>query len=301
MANPLRRVFSSSQVRDWSSVGSGTILTPSRKNNLFVTYLVIGGGGGGCGGGGGSGAGGGAGGFQTGTVDVVRNQIYTVTVGAGGPQLPNSTPGSFGSPSQFTAMSVSSAGGGGGSANNFTSGDGGSGGGGHTGSAGGIATPSGQGNNGGNGTFISGGNAAGGGGGAGGPGKDAPFFNVGGDGGPGATSNITGGLVTYAGGGAGAGNGLGGRGGIGGGGNGGADFNPTNQPGAINSGSGGGGQRGSASAPVSPAGGSGIVILSILPNLTTIIIGPGLVYTSGTNGLNTYYSFTAGTGTVSFT
>ena len=94
MANPLRRMVSSSQVSDWFKT-DGTFTIPSRIPLLDVQYLVIAGGGGGAGG---RGAGGGAGGYRSSVTSessgggasaesaltVVPNTNYTVTVGAGG-------------------------------------------------------------------------------------------------------------------------------------------------------------------------------------------------------------------------
>jgi len=48
MANPLRRMVSSSQVSDWfTNNPAGTLTVPSRKRSIDVEYLVIAGGGGG--------------------------------------------------------------------------------------------------------------------------------------------------------------------------------------------------------------------------------------------------------------
>ena len=59
MANPLRRMVSSSQVSDWFTNNTvGTLPVPSRKSPLTVNYLVVAGGGAGSsdsGGGGGAG------------------------------------------------------------------------------------------------------------------------------------------------------------------------------------------------------------------------------------------------------
>jgi hypothetical protein len=207
-----------------------------------VNYLVVGGGGGGYIGGGG------AGGYRTGTLSVTPGTTYTATVGAGGATNVN------GSDSVFS--SITSAGGGGGAAGGAAN-AGGSGGGGSYASGAGAAgnTPStspSQGNNGGSGSAPSGG----GGGGAGAVGGNASG-TTGGAGGNGTTVSATLGGGTYAGGGGGScGSGTT-PGGSGGGGSG-SQNNAAIGAGGVNTGGGGGGNQ----AVTSPAGGSGIVIIS---------------------------------------
>jgi hypothetical protein len=109
----------------------------------------------------------------------------------------------------------------------------------------------------------------------------------------GQTSNITGTAVTRAGGG-GAGTLFvgGSAGGAGGGGAGGERAAGTT--GAINTGSGGG-------SGGSMAGGSGIVIIRYLAGFDDIPnISAGLTYSLSTTGGYKIYSFTAGTGVISF-
>jgi len=260
-----------------------------------VGYMVVAGGGGG---GGTLGGGGGAGGFREGrnvpidnftasplVANAPTNAItvtatsYPITVGGGGagwPPGPTSAPGTQGSTSTFST--ISSAGGGGGGGGPGTSGgDGGSGGGGPgygagSPSAGCGNTPSttpAQGQDGGNNPTSPGTPyGAGGGGGAGAVGANIPGGgNVGGAGGNGVATSITGSSVTRAGGGGGSTYGVtspgGGAGGSGGGG---AAKNPgCGAPvvacGTDNTGGGGGG-TGEIPATISGGtGGSGIVVI----------------------------------------
>lgn len=174
MANPLRRMVSSSQVSDWSGQGDGTLLIPSRRGVFSIEYLVIAGGGSGTAGvvNVRQGGAGGAGGYLTSTISQTLNESVTVTVGAGGAASTNQ-----GSNSVFNQ--ITSIGGGHGS-----SGTGGSGGGGSN-AAGGFAT-AGQGNDGSSGTTGRGG-GGGGAGGAGGAGT-AGTVNTGSGGGGGSSS-----------------------------------------------------------------------------------------------------------------
>jgi hypothetical protein len=115
----------------------------------------------------------------------------------------------------------------------------------------------------------------------------------------GSTSSITGSSVYYGGGGGSAGyHNVNPNGGLGGGGSGGSvtgvDW-PTG--GGVNTGGGGGGNDFGPGA----AGGSGIVILKYadtFPEMSSI--DPGLTYTVSVSGGFRLYTFTAGTGTVSF-
>ena len=81
MANPLRRVVSSSQVSDWFKM-NGAIVVPSRFVETSVEYLIVAGGGGG--GSNFAGGGGGAGGYRTGTLSIGFNTAAYVQVGGGG-------------------------------------------------------------------------------------------------------------------------------------------------------------------------------------------------------------------------
>ncbi|BDS49632.1 InlB B-repeat-containing protein [Rhodoluna sp. KAS3] len=200
-------------VAKFKTVGAYTFVVPETTGQ--VDYLVVGGGGGGASGGGG------AGGVLQGTnYSVTPGVSVAVSVGAGGAGgsggLQNSdAPGGKGDASSFD--SITAAGGGGGAAANqasATAADGASGGGsrfdctrnpcerwGSLGYAGkGIA---GQGNNGGYGTYSDYG-AAGGGGGAGGAGFNTTRRHIGGNGGIGVASSISG-TETYYGGGGGGG------------------------------------------------------------------------------------------------
>ena len=145
--------------------------------------------------------------------------------------------------------------------------------------------------------------AGGGGGGAAGPGT-AASSNTGGAGGAGLEVQITGttGLTaTYAGDGGGGGRTTGGAGGIGGGAAGTGAGNPINAP--ANKG-GGGGTSGANSGSYSGSnGGSGIVILRY-PSNYSVTVGSGLItgVLNGTvsGGTDKYTTFTAGTGTITF-
>jgi hypothetical protein len=177
-----------------------------------VEFLVVaGGGGGGNGDATQAGGGGGAGGLRTGTLTIKNTStLYTITVGAGGA---NSTTyasggaqdGGSGSNSSIANVSntISTTGGGGGGrgeagGNGLRGGSGGGGGAGASSQGtGGVGTP-GQGFNGGNGDAGSTGGVGGGGGGAGSAGQPAA---LGGNGGIGIFSTITGANVGYAGGG----------------------------------------------------------------------------------------------------
>lgn len=262
-----------------------------------VDYLVIGGGGGGagtqnsgysCGGGGGAGGyrnsynsetSGGGGSSETG-ITVSSSTNFTVTVGAGGAGGAASTysNGSAGSDSVFG--SITSVGGGYGSADS-TGGNGGSGGGGgHNTESGGNGTSN-QG--------YAGGSSSGdnriswpcpGGGGAGGAGGNVTSNVSGGAGGVGLASSITGSSVTRA---------VGGDGGD-------DDANQTaGANGTANTGNGGAGGEGAAGG----SGGSGVVILRY-PSTATLSVGSGLTYSTATVGSDKVTTFTAGTGTVTF-
>ena len=279
-----------------SYADQGVALTPPP---LAVEALVVAGGGGGAGS---HGGGGGAGGLIYSATQVIAlSTAYTITVGAGGAggdTTPNS--GTQGANSVFSTLTAI---GGGGGAKPFPSatvgGNGGSGGGGGRGAAGGTATAT-QGNNGGGSSDSAPNYGGGGGGGAGAVGADGTT-TVGGNGGVGLSYSITGSATYYAGGGGGGtyGGGTLGTGGLGGGGNGGAAGNGTANTG------GGGGAGSDAPSNASGAGGSGVVIIAF-PTSAGLYINPitgSLTYTSSTSSRAgfTVYTFTGGTGTITFT
>ena len=183
------------------TVGSYSITMP---NDALVDYLLVGGGGGG-----GSG-GGGAGGVLQGTNYLVTSEdSYVITVGAGGNG--GSSQGHLGRNSTAGGSSVfdsiTALGGGTGGQANQRAGNGGSGGGArydctNPASCAGVGTP-GQGTNGAASTYPSYGGGAGGGG-AGGAGANTVLSHIGGKGGDGVISSITG-TPTYYGGGGGGG------------------------------------------------------------------------------------------------
>jgi hypothetical protein len=284
--------------------------------DFTATYLVAAGGAGG--GIGQFAGGGGAGGLIQGSNTLSTSVPYTVTVGAGGAgDLALGGHGVSGSDSVF--YNQLSLGGGGGAAsptnlspNNGLSG--GSGGGGcawTSGSAsGGSGTP-GQGNAGGG--VSSPDHIGGGGGGAGAVGQSVTG-RAGGNGGVGILSAISGGSLYYCGGGGGAcyyeKAGDGGLGG-GGGGSSQASTNGTSDTsrGATtvsgdNAGSGGpntggGGGANSQSATNGGNGGSGVVIIRY-PSQRTLNADVGHIFSTIVSGSEKITTFTAGTGTVTF-
>jgi len=263
--------------------GSFTVSTAAANaaDNL-VSYMVVAGGGSGGNGSGNSGGGGGGGGFRE-----VRSPTtpYTASPLDGYPSAPNritvtATPypicvgaggtcGANGSNSTFSTITATGGGKGGAESGTTTSptpgSNGGSGGGG-TGEDASVTKGTGntpptspaQGFDGGQGRCTGGDRAGGGGGGAIQAGTAGSSYRVAGPGGNGATTEITGSPVAYAGGGGGVGQGGGtGTGGTGGGGAGG---NPTGTAGTINTG-GGGGSGNSPTCGGAGLGGSGIVII----------------------------------------
>jgi hypothetical protein len=268
--------------------GPGTFTVTCAGNPLgstTVDYLVVAGGGAG---GGAYGGGGGAGGFRqnfpspaTGGLPVTA-QGYPITVGAGGTGGSGTAPAPTSTPGINSVFStITSTGGGRGLRVGVctSGGTGGSGGGGSCGfNLGPKSTPGGagntppvsppQGNPGGAGTgacspvsnFT-----AGGGGGASAAGANGGVTpGVGGNGGAGTATSITGSPVTYAGGGGGgfftSAPGSAGTGGAGGGGNAATTGGVTGGAGTVNTGGGGGGSTGSQPyTGVGGAGGSGIV------------------------------------------
>ena len=262
-----------------------------------VGYLVVAGGGGG---GGFLGGGGGAGGFREGRNVPIDNftasplvanaptnavtitaTAYPITVGGGGAGKPApiappaAGQGTQGATSTFSTISSAGGGAGGGGPSPAVGGNGGSGGGsagylhptGGSGNTPPVSPP--QGNNGGrNSTNPDVPYGAGGGGGAGAVGSNEPgSTNVGGPGGAGVASSITGSPVTRAGGGGGSTYGVSSPGGGSGGSGGGGDaVNPGVSPTAPGNGTdgtgGGGGGTGEIPATVSAGnGGSGVVII----------------------------------------
>jgi len=278
----------------WEDVGAG--------NTFAIDYLLVGGGGA-TNGQGGGGAGGflnsfgseasGGGNSSLDELGIVKGTSYTVTVGAGGSAGANN--GSNSVLSRLTAY-------GGGYGGDFSEvgQDGGSGGGGGTSNTGTFAAGStltnlNLGFNGGVGVSnsLTVNRAAGGGGGASAVGT-AGSGGTGGNGGAGVASLISGSSVTYAGGGGGWGGTTGGSGGTGGGGTGETNPNDDNTSGTANTGGGAGG-----GAPKTN-GGSGIVIIRYATSAATISVGAGLTSSSATVGDDTVVTFTAGTGTISF-
>ena len=266
---------------------SGTFCVSSLSNtpaNNTVSYVVVAGG---AGGGSNHGAGGGAGGFREGKhapVDpytasplvapagiTVTASAFPITVGAGGAKANVGSPtvrGGSGSPSTFSTITSTGGGGGGGSSSSGADGGSGGGNGGEnpagfgSGNTPPVSPP--QGNDGEENPGTRG--PAGGGGGATQAGGVPGDMN----GGNGATTEITGSSVTYAGGGGGAkypttvgpGNGTGGTGG-GGAGNFGSNcgappFSPAGD-GTANTGGGGGGTY--CGPTLTGSGGSGVVII----------------------------------------
>lgn len=283
--------------------GTGNI-TFETTAPLTLHYLVVAGGGGTRGdspGGGGAGglrtswAGGSGGGAASESAfSYATGTNYTVTVGAGGASASN------GNDSVFATITSVAGGRGGGSPggsgnvnyNGEAGGSGGGGAGGIYGSTGGAGTTN-QGYAGGTSGVYGGGTTypGGGGGGAGAVGQTAANAGApGGNGGIGKEIAITGTATYYAGGGGGSvSSGTPGTGGTGGGGNGQTASGSNN--GTDGLGGGGGGYN--------ATGGSGVVILRY-PNTKTITIGSGLTGTTATDGNDKVTTFTAGTGTISF-
>jgi len=258
-----------------TTLGNGPTVPTGGPSN--VDYLVVAGGGaGGNNPGQGGTGGGGAGGHRTtfpspgcnAGAFPISATAYSITVGAGGTDAGDGTPGS---PSIFSTITSAGGGEGGYYGGGCVSvGDsGGSGGGGGPIEAGGPGaggagntppvSPS-QGNPGGTTTGDGGANSGSGGGGIGGSGSGAPGPSAG-AGGNGTVNSINGSSVTRAGGGGGGSRfGTAASGGSGGGGNGATGCGVDGGDGSINTGSGGGGS-GRGPAANGGAGGSGIVII----------------------------------------
>jgi len=299
-------VFPSANSLNTNLVISGLTSTQA---NFDIDFLVVAGG---AGAGGNWSGGGGAGGLRTSygstsgggssaetTFSGLPQTNYTLTVGGGGANGVGYAAGSQGTNGGDSVFgTITSAGGGGSGADSnatYTDGlSGGSGGGGGYNSTANAAGTANQGYQGGAG-FLPGPSqsyATGGGGGASAAGQNGAAYSSGG-GGNGLSVSITGSSITYAGGGGGGmytSWGAGGGGGTGGGGAG-SDYGTA---GTANTGGGGGGgwQYGAS-------GGSGIVILRY-PNTKTITVGAGLTSSTTTDGSDKVTTFTAGTGTISF-
>lgn len=253
------------------------------RGDLRVEYVVVGaGGGGGAGYSSGYGGAGGAGGYRSSVIGELSgggnpaedtlycpNGGYTVTVGSGvgTGQNGGSSSGANGGNSVFST--ITSLGGGGGASTTVSTSavakSGGSGGGGCINNPAGAAGTAGQGSQG-AGYYDGGGYGSGGGAGEQG---GFPFYY---SNGAGITSSITGSPVTYATGG----------------------WYPDATA-TANTGNGGnagytyGGKDGA----------SGVVIIRF-PSTRTLTVGSGLGYTYATVGSNKVYTFTSGTGTVTF-
>lgn len=176
-------------------------------------------------------------------------------------------------------------------------------------SNGGNGSTSGSGKSGGGGGGCNGGSYGGSGGGAGTNGSNGfcenAYTNVGGSGGAGLSSTITGSTEWFGGGGGGHVSSpynchlphRPGSGGIGGGGSGswqgGCSYSPTGSNGGVNTGGGAGNGA---------LGGSGIVKIAYPNQYKLLTVSPGLVHTVDTSTRSGYriYTFTGGTGTVNF-
>jgi autotransporter-associated beta strand protein len=241
---------------------------------FYVDYLLVGGGGGG---GSNSAGGGGAGGFRSGSTSLAASS-HVITVGAGGSGGTSSANGSNGG--NTTAFGISVGGGFGASRNGGNSG-----------------TP--QSNAGASGWQSGGGDGAAGGGGAGsgGIGSSGSANSVGGNGGIGSSSSITGSSIIYAAGGGGgneytAGGAAAGTGGSSVGGNGGQGFSDSrkNAANGSNYGSGGGGGGGFSG---SGGAGSGGVVIARYKGSSLGSVGGTVTSGTGTATGYTLHSFTS--------
>jgi hypothetical protein len=320
----------SDATKGWLVANDGTGAPPVP---ITVDYLVVAGGGSGAGY---VGGGGGAGGLRTSyansstlnghnesALPLETSTNYALTVGAGAAGGGEFSQAPTGSNSTFQTITSNGGGGSGsgGAGNTSSPQNGGSGGGGGStiaNYAGGLAvtTPVTQGYRGANTTNSAGtpNYPSGGGGGASQVGSHPLSSSISSasqiKGGDGLEVNIIGGTGNYyAGGGGGSSLGYAGTGGTGGGGNG-AIFNINGHSlqagtnGSPNTGGGAGGGSasvGSTSGPnaINTSGGSGVVILRY-PNTFTVTIGAGLTGTTATDGSDKVTTFTAGTGTISF-
>ena len=284
--------------------------------NFDVEYLVIAGGGGAGSNAGGGGAGGyrssvigelsGGGNSAEPVINTATGNIYTVTVGSGGAggASGGDNAGSQGTSSFF--HTVEAVGGGGGAALGAAAPtSGGSGGGAGQGSGIGASGTINQGFKGGDSSATGPNYPGGGGGGAGSAGTNSTNTTVAGNGGSGVYSGITGSSVGRAGGGGGNALDAGGTAGTAseGGGIGVVNSSSPGNPGTANTGGGGGAGSSTDLAGSTRSGGgnggSGLVIIKY-PSSKTATPSAGL--TSSTNIIGNYKitTFTAGTGTVTF-
>ncbi len=290
-----------------NGVSSNATTTVTPFSELPAEALIIAGGGSGMSGGGhDAGSAGGAGGYRS-FASLGLPSSFTVTVGAGGAAV-NNNQGNKGSDSRI-ADTYATGGGRGGFADAASNKAGGSGGGGlrangGTGNQGGYNPVEGYNGSAGWSPDSWGGNYRG----SGGGGASGEPPSPGHDGGPGRASSITGTSITRAGGGGGGsgwdtGN-VPGAGGAGGGGQG--TYATNAGAGTPNTGSGGGGVGVTFSNQAtrnSGAGGSGLCVIAYPTSYPAIAsIGGGLTYSVDTSSRPGYriYTFTAGTGTVSF-
>lgn len=320
-------VINTPELLNLDSTTGATVLAKGTVNErpptpaFGVDYLVVAGGGGGGGGVTSESPGGGGAGaviYQAAGLNVIPSSEYTLYIADGGAGGGNNAQGTNGQDSYISfggSNVVLAKGGGGGGSYAGPGKNGGSGGGGtrdgdtNNSQAGGSAVttniaPAGAsiyGNNGASGN----GSCSGGGGGAGAVGA----VPTGGDG---VQINIDGNNYFWGGGGGACGSGgTGGQGGGGGGPRGGqggtGGINPGTSTGSsadgggnggANTGGGGGGATNPTGYP-GGTGGSGIIILRY-PNTQTITIGSGLTGTTATVGSEKVTTFTAGTGTISF-
>lgn len=290
-----------------NGTSANTTATATPFSELPAEALIIAGGGSGMSGGGhDAGSAGGAGGYRS-FANLGLPSSFTVTVGAGGAAV-NNNQGNKGSNSRIN-NTYATGGGRGGFADAASNKAGGSGGGGlrangGTGNEGGYDPVEGYAGSAGWSPDSWGGNYRGSGGGGASQSPPSPGH----DGGAGLASSITGTSITRAGGGGGGsgwdtGN-VPGAGGAGGGGQG--TYATNAGPGATNTGSGGGGVGvtfSNQSTRNSGAGGSGLCVIAYPASYPAIAsVGVGLTYSVDTSSRPGYriYSFTAGTGTVSF-
>ena len=268
---------------------------------ISFEYLMTGGGGGG--GGGYNGGGGGAGGLLYGTL-LKTPGVYNISIGSAGLGASNSFEGSSGANTSAFSLIAYGGGKGSGEQQNMSAsgsvnaeGGGSAGGRGHPTYQAASATPavSGQGNIGGTTASCC---ANGGGGGAGSVGGDGnSSSNLGGAGGIGIQSLITGTSVYYSGGGGGASrsSGTGGTGGSGVGGNGGANGSGGN---ASSYGSGGGGGGAAGGVSNGGNGSSGVLIIAYPSTDPALTISGGLTYDQPSRSGYRVYRITAGSGTI---
>lgn len=281
-----------------------------------VEYLVVAGGGGA----GSNAGGGGAGGYRSSVtgelsgglsdaeapISTNAGNVYVVTVGSGGA---GGAPGNDNAGSQGTSSffhTVEAIGGGGGAAlGSAAPTPGGSGGGAGQGTGIGASGTANQGFKGGNSSAVGPNYPGGGGGGAGSAGGNSNNTTTAGNGGTGIYSTISGASVGYAGGGGGNGLASGTISGTAseGGGVGTPNSNSPGNPGSSNTGGGGG--AGSSTDLASSTrsgggnGGSGVVIIRY-PSSRSVTVSGGLSSNTNTIGNYKVTTFTAGTGTVTF-